>query len=172
MSMVRTRQASGRLLWGATRPYIIIIATTQCSLTWPGPGHGPRLWTATHGTLFPSQCENAAEAVPSTPTRAALTSALLPTVTILPGTQVTHTPTYIHPTYIHPHANVHTLYIHSTPLSSALVFSIVKLCVVGGLGFEFCVFVAGWRHALRSEWPLLLLLLSSVLLLPVLLSLY
>ena len=21
---------------------------------------------------------------------------------------------------------------------------------VGGLGFEFCVFVAGWRHALRS----------------------
>ena len=24
--------------------------------------------------------------------------------------------------------------------------------VVGGLGFEFCVFVAGWRHALRSEW--------------------
>ena len=23
----------------------------------------------------------------------------------------------------------------------------------GGLGFEFCVFVAGWRHALRSEWP-------------------
>ena len=24
---------------------------------------------------------------------------------------------------------------------------------VGGLGFEFCVFVAGWRHALRSEWP-------------------
>ena len=26
---------------------------------------------------------------------------------------------------------------------------------VGGLGFEFCVFVAGWRHALRSEWPFL-----------------
>ena len=24
---------------------------------------------------------------------------------------------------------------------------------VGGLGFEFCVFVAGWRHALRSERP-------------------
>ena len=23
---------------------------------------------------------------------------------------------------------------------------------VGGLGFEFCVFVAGWRHALRSEY--------------------
>ena len=25
--------------------------------------------------------------------------------------------------------------------------------VVGGLGFEFCVFGAGWRHALQSEWP-------------------
>ena len=25
--------------------------------------------------------------------------------------------------------------------------------IVGGLGFEFCVFVAGWRHALWSEWP-------------------
>ena len=30
---------------------------------------------------------------------------------------------------------------------------------VGGLGFEFCVFVAGWRHALRSEWPFIVLLL-------------
>ena len=28
--------------------------------------------------------------------------------------------------------------------------------VVGGLGFEFCVFVAGWRHALRSEWPFII----------------
>ena len=28
---------------------------------------------------------------------------------------------------------------------------------VGGLGFEFCVLVAaGWRHALRSEWPLII----------------
>ena len=24
---------------------------------------------------------------------------------------------------------------------------------LGGLGFQFCVFVAGWRHDLRSEWP-------------------
>ena len=23
----------------------------------------------------------------------------------------------------------------------------------GDLGFEFCVFVGGWRHALRSELP-------------------
>ena len=21
-------------------------------------------------------------------------------------------------------------------------------------GFEFCVFVAGWRHVFRSEWPM------------------
>ena len=27
---------------------------------------------------------------------------------------------------------------------------------VGGLGFEFGVFVAGWRHGLRSEWPLVI----------------
>ena len=27
---------------------------------------------------------------------------------------------------------------------------------VGGLGFEFCMFVAGWRHALRSEWPFMI----------------
>ena len=29
---------------------------------------------------------------------------------------------------------------------------------VGGLGFEFCVFVAGWRHALRSEWPFIFII--------------
>ena len=28
---------------------------------------------------------------------------------------------------------------------------------IGGLGFEFCVFVAGWRHALRSEWPFIII---------------
>ena len=30
--------------------------------------------------------------------------------------------------------------------------------VVGGLGFEFSVFVAGWRHALRSEWPFIIII--------------
>ena len=29
---------------------------------------------------------------------------------------------------------------------------------VGALGFEFCVFVAGWRHALRSEWPFIIII--------------
>ena len=32
--------------------------------------------------------------------------------------------------------------------------------VVGGLGFEFCVFVAGWRLALRSEWPFIIIIIS------------
>ena len=27
------------------------------------------------------------------------------------------------------------------------------------LGFEFCVFVAGWRHALRSEWPFIIIII-------------
>ena len=34
--------------------------------------------------------------------------------------------------------------------------------VVGGLGFEFCVFVAGWRHALRSEWPFIIIIIITV----------
>ena len=29
---------------------------------------------------------------------------------------------------------------------------------VGGLGFEFCVFDASWRHALRSEWPFIIII--------------
>ena len=30
-------------------------------------------------------------------------------------------------------------------------FPLLLVFVAGGLGFEFCVFVTGWRHALRSE---------------------
>ena len=33
----------------------------------------------------------------------------------------------------------------------------ISQVLVGGLGFEFCVFVAGWRHALRSEWPFIII---------------
>ena len=29
---------------------------------------------------------------------------------------------------------------------------------VGGLGFGFCVFAAGCRHALRSEWPFIVII--------------
>ena len=37
-------------------------------------------------------------------------------------------------------------------------FPLLFAFVVGGLGFEFCVFVAGWRHALRSEWPIIIII--------------
>ena len=37
-------------------------------------------------------------------------------------------------------------------------FPLLFAFVVGGLGFEFCVFVAGWRHALRSEWPFIIII--------------
>ena len=36
-------------------------------------------------------------------------------------------------------------------------FPFLNAFVVGDLGFEFCVFVAGWRHALRSEWPFMII---------------
>ena len=34
--------------------------------------------------------------------------------------------------------------------------------VVGGLRFELCVFVAGWRHALRSEWPFIIIIIIII----------
>ena len=37
-------------------------------------------------------------------------------------------------------------------------FPLLFAFVVGGLGFEFCVFVAGWRNALRSEWPFIIIM--------------
>ena len=33
---------------------------------------------------------------------------------------------------------------------------------VGGLGFEFSLFVIGWRHAFRSEWPVINAELSAI----------
>ena len=36
-------------------------------------------------------------------------------------------------------------------------FSLLLAFDVGGLGFEFRVFIAGWRHALRSEWPFIII---------------
>ena len=44
--------------------------------------------------------------------------------------------------------SVKMLLCHVSDVSYPLLLAFV----VGGLGFEFCVFVAGWRHALRSEW--------------------
>ena len=33
---------------------------------------------------------------------------------------------------------------------------------VGGLGFEFYVFVAGWRHTRRSEWPFIISIMNTL----------
>ena len=41
-------------------------------------------------------------------------------------------------------------------------FPLLFAFVVGGLGFEFCVFVAGWRHALRSEWPFIIIIIIMI----------
>ena len=40
-------------------------------------------------------------------------------------------------------------------------FPLLFAFVVGGLGFEFCMFVAGWRHALRSEWPFIIIIIIT-----------
>ena len=42
-------------------------------------------------------------------------------------------------------------------------FPLLLAFVVGGPGFEFCVFVAGWRHALRSEWPFIIIIIIKLL---------
>ena len=42
---------------------------------------------------------------------------------------------------------------------------------VGGLGFEFCMFVVGWRHAFRSEWPLVLVIFLLIIITALLLVL-
>ena len=39
-------------------------------------------------------------------------------------------------------------------------FPLLLEFVVGGLGFEFCVLVTGWRHALRSEWPFIIIIIK------------
>ena len=41
-------------------------------------------------------------------------------------------------------------------------FPLLFAFVVGGLGFEFCVFVAGWRHVLRSKWPFTIIIITSL----------
>ena len=41
-------------------------------------------------------------------------------------------------------------------------FPLLFVFVVGGLGFELCVFVTGWRHALRSEWPFIIIIITAI----------
>ena len=41
-------------------------------------------------------------------------------------------------------------------------FPLLFAFVVGGLGFEFCMLVAGWRHALRSEWLIIIIIIIII----------
>ena len=41
-------------------------------------------------------------------------------------------------------------------------FPFLNAFVVGDLGFEFCVFVTGWRHAFRSEWPFIIIIIVGM----------
>ena len=43
--------------------------------------------------------------------------------------------------------------------SIIIIIRITQL--VGGLGFEFCVFIAGWRHGLWSEWPFITIIMTQ-----------
>ena len=55
--------------------------------------------------------------------------------------------------YTYTHIHIYTdIYTQLFMIGADVAFVVSLAFVVGGLGFEFCVFVAGWRHALRSEW--------------------
>ena len=41
------------------------------------------------------------------------------------------------------------------------IFPLLLAFDVGGLDFEFCVFVTGWRHALRSDWPFIIIIIHN-----------
>ena len=51
-------------------------------------------------------------------------------------------------------------------------FPLLFAFVVGGLGFEFCVFVAGWRHAVRSEWPFIIIIIMIMMMMMIYCYLY
>ena len=44
---------------------------------------------------------------------------------------------------------------------ASLAYHKISIVCVGGLGFEFCMFVVGWRHALRSEWPFVSIIITN-----------
>ena len=44
-----------------------------------------------------------------------------------------------------------------------LIFYFLLVFGVGGLGFEFFMFLAGWRYALRSEWPFIIIIITTLL---------
>ena len=39
------------------------------------------------------------------------------------------------------------------PIIIIIIFTVYKV-------YRFCVFVAGWRHALRSEWPFIIIIIK------------
>ena len=49
----------------------------------------------------------------------------------------------------------------SYPYSPFTVCNLVLSLPYTILSFEFCVFVAGWRHALRSEWPFIIIIIRK-----------
>ena len=53
------------------------------------------------------------------------------------------------------------------PRHKHLIYIMLIIFVVGGLGFELCVFIAGWRHALRSEWPFIIIIIIMLIMLRV-----
>ena len=57
----------------------------------------------------------------------------------------------------------HTVYPYRIPYP-CLLYTIpcTHPFVVGGLGFVFYVFVAGWRHFLRSEWPFIIIIIIII----------
>ena len=125
------------------------------------------------GPWFPSQCENDAEAVPSHLTRAQLTA--VPSHPI--RAQLTHCaqPPHSCPTNrcfthcIHASTILHRTQVLNDNMNDVNPTSIHSFWFAGGgRAFVFCLLVAGWRHALRSEWPFMIinlpvrLLLSSV----------
>ena len=65
-------------------------------------------------------------------------------------------------TWIVPGQKIEMRSLTNTAHHSTNILFLVSLFLlafdVGGLGFEFCVFVASWRHALRSEWPLIIII--------------
>ena len=59
------------------------------------------------------------------------------------------------PIYLRVEEHVEVLSFEQCFLFSS--FPLLLAFVVGGLSFELCVFVAGWRHALRIEWPFIII---------------
>ena len=63
--------------------------------------------------------------------------------------------------WIHSISFIHGSTVHIGFYCYCVIVVIIIWFVVGGLGFEFCVFVAVWKHALRSEWPFIIIIINA-----------